>query len=112
MRAIGARRQVHLLHVGGDQVVRLAEQLEPEGGDLRQHPPLVGNGRRQHPVEGADPVGADQQQAVAQIVDVAHLAAPHRQTRQGRFSNNGGGHEWIVASGYSRRRIYPAGEPT
>ena len=95
--AVDPARQVHLLDVGRDQMVRLAEQLEPEGGDLRQHPPLVGNAGRQHPVEGADPVGADQQQAVAQIVNVAHLPAADRQPGQGRFSNNGG-HEWIVSS--------------
>ena len=90
--AVGPRRQVHLLHVGGDQVVRLAEQLEPEGGNLRQHAPLVGNAGRQHPIEGADPVGAHQQQPVAQVVNVAHLAPSHGKTRQRCFSNNGHGY--------------------
>ena len=40
--------------------------------------PLSGMPRRQHPVEGADAVGGDDDQAVAQVVDVADLAAAAR----------------------------------
>ena len=83
--AVHARRQVHPLDVRGDQVVRLAQLREPEGGDLRQQPPLVRDGGGQNPVEGADPVGADQQQAIAQVVNIPHFAPPHRQTGQRRL---------------------------
>ena len=57
-----------------------------------QHPPLVGDAGGQDPVERAEPVGADQQEPVAQVVDVADLAAPHGQARQRGFENYGGGH--------------------
>ena len=43
----------------------LFEQVEPKGAQLGQHPAFVGNSGRQDPVEGADPIGADQQQLAA-----------------------------------------------
>ncbi len=73
-------------------MVRLAEQIEPESGNLGQHPPFVRDAGGQYPVEGADAVRADQQKAIAQIVDIAHLAAVDRQPWQGCLSNRSIGH--------------------
>ena len=75
------------LDVGREQVIGLAQPLEPERADLRQHATLVGNAGGQDPVEGADAVGADQQQLVAQVVNVADLAAADRQVAQRRLQN-------------------------
>ena len=72
-----------------------------KAADLRQHAALVGNAGGQHPVERADAVGADQQQLVAQVVDIADFAAAdlqigQRSLQQGRlahgvFLRKGGG---------------------
>ena len=84
-RDIRAAGQQPGVDVGRDQVVRRVQLLEPELTDLRQHTSLVGDAGRQHPVECADAVGADQQQLVTQIIDVPDLAASHGQTRQRRL---------------------------
>ena len=85
---VHARRQVHALDVGGNQVIGLTEQVEPEGGDLRQHPPLVGDSAGQDPVEGADPIGAHQQEPVAQVVNIPHFAASHGQVAHRTLKHN------------------------
>ena len=81
-------------------MVGLAEQVEPEGGDLRQHAALVGDARRQDPVERADPVGADQQKLIAQVVDVADLAAADVESGKRGLDNDGRTHArvlcWLV----------------
>ncbi len=82
------------LDVGGEQVVRLVQTVEPEGADLGEHAPLVGNAGGQHPVEGADAVGADQQQFVAQVVDIAHFAAADGQVLPGSFAGRIG--SWVL----------------
>ena len=90
-------------------MVRLAEQLEPEGGDLRQNPPLVGDGRRQHPIEGADPVGAHQQEAVAEIINIATF--PRRTASPGKDVSRTtviALSKWLADSG--PRRIYSVGD--
>ena len=56
----------------------LVQLPEPESAELRQYPPLVGNSVGQHEVEGADPIGADQQQPVAQVVNIPYFAAANR----------------------------------
>ena len=61
-------------------MIRLVEQFEPEQAGLRQHAPFVGNAGGQDPIEGADPVGGNQQQAVAEIINIADLAAMHGPT--------------------------------
>ena len=63
-------------HVGRDQVVfdHAVEQLEPEARDLREHRAFVGNLVLKNVVERRNAVGCDEQQLVAQIVQVAHLA--------------------------------------
>ena len=59
--------------VGAEQVVgdEAATSGEPEARQAGQHPALVGDGRRQHHVEGADAVRRDEQQ-------------PRRRARTGR----------------------------
>ena len=52
----------------------IARPLEPERRDLRQHLALVGNAGAEHVVERGDAIGGDDQQAIAEIVDVADLA--------------------------------------
>ena len=61
----------------GDHVMRndVRELLEPEKRKLRQHAALIGNRRGENDVEGREPVGGDDQQAIAELVDVANLAA-------------------------------------
>ncbi len=63
-------------HVGGDEVVfhHAVEQVEPELRQLGEHLALVGDLVFQDVVEGRDAVGGHQQQPVAQIVQIAHLA--------------------------------------
>ena len=56
--------------VGDDRL----RPLEPERGDLRQDLALVGNARAEHVVERRDAIGGDDEQAIAEIVDVADLA--------------------------------------
>ena len=65
-----------LAHLGGDQVVRdhVLKQPEPEERELREDRALVRDAGGQHHVEGADAVGGDDQEAVAEVVDVPHLA--------------------------------------
>jgi hypothetical protein len=64
------------LHVHRDQVVRdeIAHAGEPETRQLRQHLALVGNAGAEHVVERGDAIGRDDQQAIVDLVDVAHLA--------------------------------------
>lgn len=50
------------------------EQIEPELGELGEHLALVGDLVFQNVVEGRDAVGGHEQQPVAQIVQIAHLA--------------------------------------
>ena len=66
----------HLGRLDGKQMVgdRVLEKLEPECGDLREDPALVGNAGAEHVVECRDAVRRHKQQVVAQGVDVAHLA--------------------------------------
>src|SRR5262245_38974959 len=65
-----------------------AESIEPEERQAGEHPALVGNARRQHPVEGADAVGGDDYELVAQVVYVPHLAAPARETADVAFEQH------------------------
>ena len=47
---------------------------EPERRELREHLALVRNARAEHVVERRDPIGGDEQQAVAEVEQVADLA--------------------------------------
>src|SRR5262245_36440185 len=50
-----------------------ASAAEPERGNLRQDFDLVGDARAEHVVERRDPVGGDNQQAIAEIKNVANF---------------------------------------
>ena len=81
---IDYRRQIKLIGISFQQMIRLAQKVEPKIAHLRQHPTLVGDACGQHPIVGANPVAADQQQPVAQvpiteIIDIADFAAPERE---------------------------------
>lgn len=49
------------------------QSLKPKGGQASQDASLVGNPVGKYPIEGADAIGRDQQQAIAKVVNVAHL---------------------------------------
>ena len=63
--------------VGGDDVVRadLFEVVEPEERDLREHLALVRDRIGQDAVERRQAVRRHKQQRLAQVEDLAHLAA-------------------------------------
>ena len=67
--------KIHRVQIGRDKMVRWVEHIEPESANLRQHAPLVGNSRGEHVIKGADAIGADHQQPVAQVIHVAHFAS-------------------------------------
>ena len=70
------RRELRVAdHVIGNHVL---QQIEPEQRKLRQHAAFVGYSGGQHHVERRQPVRRDDQQPVAEIVNVAHLAAGGR----------------------------------
>ena len=64
-----------LVDVRGDEMVLHAEELEPEERELVQHLALVRHTARKNDVKRADAVGDDHQQLVAEIEDIADLAA-------------------------------------
>ena len=64
----------------------IAHALEPERRQLRQDLALVGNARAEDVVERRDAIGRDDEQVVADLVDVADFAAAvQRQAGQGSF---------------------------
>jgi hypothetical protein len=67
------RRQV--AHVGREHMVGNDARgvLEPERRQLREDLALVGDPRAEHVIEGRDPVGGDEQQAIAQVEKVPDL---------------------------------------
>ena len=70
----------------------IAHALEPERRQLRQDLALVGNARAEHVVERRDAIGRDDEQVVADLVDVAHLAAAvKRETGEGGFEERRSG---------------------
>ena len=52
-----------------------AQPVEPEQGHLVQHAAFVGDAGGEDVIEGGDAVGGDDQQVIADSVDVADLAA-------------------------------------
>src|SRR5215467_13267454 len=49
------------------------QPVEPEARNLGEHFALVGNARAQDIVERGDPVSRDDQEAIAELVDIANL---------------------------------------
>ena len=80
--------------IGGNQVVfdLVLEHPEPELGDLREQHTLARQTVGHDDVEGADPVGGDDQQCIltvfeAQFIQIAHLAAALVGEIEIRFQN-------------------------
>src|SRR5205823_5383129 len=72
--------------LGGEEMVVVLQLAEPEDADAGEDSSLVGDAVGQDPVERADPVGGDDQEAaVAEVVDVAHLAPAHGEAVQVGF---------------------------
>ncbi len=79
-----------LVDVGRDQMMRhdVADLAKPKFRQLREDLAFVGNRRRQDHVEGGNAIAGDQQQFVAEIVDVAHFAAAEKsQSRKSGFAH-------------------------
>ena len=55
-------------------MVRHFQLVEPESGHLVQNGALAGNPAGQHPVKGTDPVRADEQERIAEIINVPYFA--------------------------------------
>ena len=56
-------------------MIRRPQRFQPKEGQRRENATLVGDRRRQHPVEGADAVGRHDDKTVAEVVNVPDLAA-------------------------------------
>ena len=65
--------------------------LEPEHRDLGEHFPFVGNARAEHVIERRDAIGGDDQQLVAEVVNIADLALTFGLPRGQRRLKNGCG---------------------
>ena len=107
--AAGIRRDV-----GRDEVIRhdAGELREPERRQLREHLALVGNARSEHVVERRDAIGGDDQQRIAEVVDVAHLArAEAAQRRKLRAGERGREHH-VGGASANRRMVADAGNPS
>ena len=76
--------------------MRDVEAVEPEAAELCEDAAFVGNAAGEDPVEGADAVGAYQEQAIAEVVDVADFAAADGECVERGFED-GGGHVCIQA---------------
>jgi hypothetical protein len=55
-------------------MIRNSQELEPEETELGQDPPLIRNHCREDPIERADSVGSNHQEAVAEVVNVPDFA--------------------------------------
>ena len=73
-------------------VLDVAEAAEPEDGDLVEDLSLVGDAGREDDVERGDAVGGDEQERVAEVVDVADFAAAGEWEGEGGLGD-GAGHD-------------------
>jgi hypothetical protein len=105
---VTAHAVVEAVHVEREEVVRdeVAHPIEPERGQLREHLALVGNARAEHVVERGNPIGGDDEQIVAELVDVADLAAPEERQSVDLGLEQGSGGEHVTSR---RRRDYRRG---
>ncbi len=78
---------------GAEEVVRHVQPLQPEQCHRGQHRALARNAVGHHPVERADAVGGDDGERVAEVVHVAHLAAPRHEPRHLTLQQRFGGHK-------------------
>ena len=89
--------------VGGvrrQQMVRndRGQTREPEERDLRQDAALVRDAGSEHVVEGGDSIGRDDHEAIAEVVDVAHLAVAIRSAAGERSLEHRGGERQKASS--------------
>ena len=84
---VGLKRLGKARDLGLDEVVLdVGELPEPEVRELGQDLALVGDAGGEHAVEGGDPVARDEKERVAEIVELADLAAPREaRARKGEF---------------------------
>jgi hypothetical protein len=61
------------------------EFFEPEKRELGKNAPFVGNGRGKNDVEGGKAIGGDDEKPIAEVVDIANLAAAS-ELESGKFS--------------------------
>ncbi len=83
----------HLVHVGGNQVVSACgrEAVEPEECECGEHLALERDAGAENEVERRDAVAGNNQERVAQRIDVAHLAAAQEcKSLKVGFRNGGG----------------------
>ncbi len=78
--AVDSGRQRQRVEIHGEEMVRDVEAAEPHFAQFGEDAALIGDAIGQHPVERADAVAGDKQQPVAEVIHVADLAAPHRNT--------------------------------
>jgi len=73
---VGCELLRKVLDVGRYQMVGncVTEQVEPEERNPREYLALERDGVGKHDVERADPIRGDYEQAIAEVVDVSHLA--------------------------------------
>jgi len=76
----------------------IGEKLKPEEAEGGQQAPLIGNAVGHDAVEGADSIGGNDQQGVAEIVNIAHFSAPAVEREIGL-------EEGITHSGHGRARV-------
>src|SRR6266852_5312880 len=76
LELVEGRREIR----GAEDVVGndVLQEIEPEERELSQNAALVGDWRGKDDVEGGEPVRGDDQELVAEIVDVADFAARSR----------------------------------
>ena len=70
-------------------MIALAQQPKPEQAQLGEDLSLVRDAVGQDPVEGADSIGADDQQGLTQVINVANFAATQRQAGKVGLQDDG-----------------------
>ena len=88
--------QIHSIDVGGEEMVgdwigTGSQTGKPKRRDAREQTSLIGNRRGEHPIEGTDAVGADNQHCGAELVAIAHLAAMEWADAQVGLEHGAGG---------------------
>ncbi len=85
MRGVRLKVSGIIGNFGGQEVVGelRAELVEPEEAKLGEDDAFVRDAVGHDHVIGADAIGGDDEQGVAKIVDVTHLAAPNREGEGG-----------------------------
>ena len=67
--------------------------VEPEGGELRQDFALIGDSGPEHVIERRNAVGGDDEQSIAEVVDISDLPLPIGEAIVERGVQDGSGNE-------------------